>query len=148
MNQFLSSLGGAVTDWGAAGLLGVATVLLLTGKLLAKPTVDKIVAAREMYYNSMVGAKDSAFEAMKLYYEGRLHDLETAQVERLTDLRRIIDTQAAALQVSVDNNQKLIVQQDELLDLTRTVVPTVARVRNRVVNPPNDDRRALGGGQS
>lgn len=150
MEPIISNVGAVVADWGPTTLISIVVILLLTGKLLAKPTVDKIVMARQMYYDSMVLAKDVAHEAMIKYYEGRLNDIGQAQTERLVDLRRIIDTQASALQVSVDNQHKLIAQQDELLDLTRTVVPSINAINSaaRRMVEPSDDTRTIGRGQS
>jgi hypothetical protein len=107
-----------IPDWGPESLLALTTILLLWGKLLAKPTVDKIIAS-----------KDVQITELKLYYEGRIRDIESAHAERGADLRHIAEVEARALQTAVDNAQKLIRQNDELLDLARTAAPAIVAAR-------------------
>lgn len=107
-----------IPDWGPESLLALTTIMLLWGKLLAKPTVDRALAA-----------KDSQISELKLYYEGRIRDIEKAHAERGADLRHIAEVEARALQTAVDNAQRLIQQNDELLNLARTAAPALLAAR-------------------
>lgn len=108
-----------VADWGPESLLSLVVILLLWGKLLPKPTVDRMLAG-----------KDKQLEDQKLYYEGRIKDINSSHDERATDLRKIAEIQSITLEKAVDNSQKLIGQNDDLLELARTAAPALLAARN------------------
>jgi hypothetical protein len=118
-----------IPDWGPESLLALVVILLLWGKLLAKPTVDKIIAAKDVQIDRILASRDQQMTELKLYYEGRIADIISAHTERGADLRHIAEVEARALQTSVDNVQKLIRQNDELLDLARTAAPAIVAAR-------------------
>lgn len=114
----LSLVETATGTWGPAALLAVATVMFFAGKIVAKPTVDKLLKG-----------KDEALETQKNYYEGRISDINAAHAEQVTELRHSRDTISQALQGAVDNTTKLIAQNNELQEITRTLTPVVVSQR-------------------
>lgn len=111
--------------WGqvsAGALLVFILYMMFTDRLVWKKSHEKAYTlAREL--------ADEKFIEMKAHYEQRILDLKEMQSGVITDLRATNDTQGRALGVSVDNVQRLVSQQDELLDLARTAVPALGAQR-------------------
>jgi len=126
-----------IPDWGPESILALVVVLLLWGKLVAKPIVDRALADKDQQIARIIASKDTQISELKLYYEGRIRDIEAANAERGADLRHIAEVEARALQTSVDNVQKLVRQNDELLDLARTAAPAIVAAR-RAAEERND----------
>jgi hypothetical protein len=126
-----------VPDWGPESLLALVVALLLWGKLIPKPTVDKTLADKDKQIDRILSSRETQIAELKLYYEGRIADIIAAHTERGADLRHIAEVQARALQTAVDNSQKLIKQNDELLDLARTAAPAIVAAR-RAAEDRND----------
>ena len=133
MDSFLQ----LVPDWGPESLLALVVVLLLWGKLLPKPVMDRALADRDSQIARIISNRDTQITELKLYYEGRITDIIKAHEERGADLRHVAEVQARALQTAVDNSQKLIRQNDELLDLARTAAPAIVAAR-RAAEDRND----------
>jgi len=125
VDQFLQ----LVPDWGPESLLALVVALLLWGKLIPKPTADRTLADRDKQIERIIANRDTQMTELKLYYEGRISDMEKAHAERGADLRHVAEVNARALQTAVDNVQKLIKQNDELLDLARTAAPAIVAAR-------------------
>ena len=101
-------------QWGqvsAGALLALGIFFVLTGKLVWKKSQDKV------------------FQEMKEHYESRIADLKEVHSDVTSGLRATNHAQGQALSVSVDNVQKLVHQQDELLDLARTAAPALVAQR-------------------
>lgn len=79
--------------------------------------------------DELVRVKEDEKAALKTYYEGRILDINAAHSERGADLRQVSENNARALQVSVDNVQKLLVQNDELLEIARVSAPAILAAR-------------------
>lgn len=121
-----------VSEWGPGALLTVLLLLfawlIAKGKIIPVSTHEAIVKALE----KIVVEKERVNAELKLYYEGRISDIQAAHAERGADLRHVSETNARALQVSVDNVQKLLIQNDELLEIARVAAPAVLAVRRAV----------------
>jgi len=133
VEQFLA----LIPDWGPESLLALVVVVLLWGKLLPLSVMNRALADRDSQIARIISNRDTQIAELKLYYEGRISDMEKAHVERGADLRHVAEVQARALQTAVDNSQKLIRQNDELLDLARTTAPAIVAAR-RAAEERND----------
>lgn len=118
-----------IPAWGPESLLALVVVLLLWGKLLAKPTVDRNIADKDVQIARILENRDTQIAELKLYYEGRIADIGTAHAERGADLRHVAEVNARALQTAVDNVNQLVRQNDELLDIARTAAPAILAAR-------------------
>lgn len=131
MIEFLHEFGPVFGTGGPAVLLAAATIMFFSGHIVARSTMNKLLAAKD----DSIRGKDAEKAALKLYYEGRITDINAAHAERGADLRHVADTNARALQVAVDNVQKLLRQNDELLDICRVTAPSL--VANRIAAEAN-----------
>lgn len=117
----------ATGSWGPAAIVALATILFFTGKIIAKPTVDKILKT-----------KDDQLEAQKLYFEGRIHDLVRLHSEQIVDLRDTRDKLTTSLALQTSNVNQLLRQNDELQEITRTISPALLGARNAAENRDNE----------
>lgn len=118
----------ATGSWGPAALVAVATILFFTGKIVAKPTVDRLLKS-----------KDEQLEVQKAYYEGRISDIAAAHKDQVQELRTARDNYSTALQGAVDNVSKLIAQVDELQELSRAATPAILGARQAAEGRSNDN---------
>lgn len=112
--------------WGqvsAGALLALVVVFILSGKLVWKKSQDKV------------------FQDMKEHYESRIADLKEVHSDVTSGLRATNVAQGQALGVATNNVQKLVQQQDELLDLARTAAPALIAQRAEIESGSTSNTR-------
>lgn len=135
MEQFLQAVGPALGQFGAPVLLATITLMFPLGKILAKPTVDKLLVAKDEKYEAMEKAKDEKFDAMELYFNKIIQNESAHHVEIRDDLRVSSHNSQEALNVSARNVQELLKQQEELMNITRVTSSTLnARARVEITD--------------
>lgn len=118
-----------ISNWGPETLATFTVLAVILGVLQPKYVVSK-----------QLTAKDELYTEMKTYYESRIADLKEMHESVASDLRRTSDLNQQALGVAVDNNRKLVDQQDEMLNLARVATPALIARTNALELSQNDPR--------